>query len=278
MLIDWFTVVAQTINFLILVWLLKRFLYKPILDAIDARENRIAQELADADKKRLEARQERDEFERKNEEFNQQRDTLVAQMKDEINHKRQKLLDDAQLAADAISKKRIEAMESEQHRMTEEISRRAQDQVFSITRKTLKDLAETSLEASMTKVFTRRVREMNGRARQELGEAFSKSSEPARVRSTFELPNEQQAEIQQAINQTFEVDVPLRFEIAADKIGGIEVICSGRKIAWSIAEYLKVLEKSIADLIDPHAASGVSDQNSEVENEAGTKAESKAVS
>jgi len=38
MLIDWFTVVAQVINFLILVWLMKRFLYKPILNAIAARE------------------------------------------------------------------------------------------------------------------------------------------------------------------------------------------------------------------------------------------------
>ena len=42
MLIDWFTVGAQVLNFLILVWLLKHFLYKPILNAIDAREKRIA--------------------------------------------------------------------------------------------------------------------------------------------------------------------------------------------------------------------------------------------
>ena len=42
MLIDWFTVAAQALNFLILVWLMKRFLYKPILHAIDAREERIA--------------------------------------------------------------------------------------------------------------------------------------------------------------------------------------------------------------------------------------------
>ena len=45
MLIDWFTVGAQTLNFVILVWLMKRYLYKPVLDAIDAREQRIASEL-----------------------------------------------------------------------------------------------------------------------------------------------------------------------------------------------------------------------------------------
>ena len=56
MLIDWFTVGAQAVNFIILVWLLKRYLYKPILNAVDAREKRIAAELADADAKKTEAK------------------------------------------------------------------------------------------------------------------------------------------------------------------------------------------------------------------------------
>ena len=66
MLIDWFTVGAQIVNFLILVWLLKHFLYKPILNAIDAREKRIAAELADADTKKADAEKERTDFEDKN--------------------------------------------------------------------------------------------------------------------------------------------------------------------------------------------------------------------
>ena len=69
MLIDWFTVGAQALNFIILVWLLKRFLYKPILNAIDAREKRIAGALADANQKKVEAQKERDLFQHKNEEF-----------------------------------------------------------------------------------------------------------------------------------------------------------------------------------------------------------------
>jgi len=77
MLIDWFTIGAQALNFLILVWLLKRFLYKPILHAVDAREKRIAGELADADAKKAEAQKERDEFQHKNEEFDQQRAALL---------------------------------------------------------------------------------------------------------------------------------------------------------------------------------------------------------
>ena len=93
MLIDWFTVGAQALNFIILVWLLKRFLYKPILNAVDAREKRIAAELADADAKKAEAQKERDEFQHKNEEFDQQRATLLSKATDEANAERQRLLD-----------------------------------------------------------------------------------------------------------------------------------------------------------------------------------------
>ena len=95
MLIDWFTVGAQALNFLILVWLMKRFLYKPILDAIDAREKRIAAELADADAKKAEAKKERDEFQHKNEEFDQQRAALLTKATDEAKAERQRLLDEA---------------------------------------------------------------------------------------------------------------------------------------------------------------------------------------
>ena len=59
MLIDWFTVGAQVVNFLVLVWLLKRFLYKPVLQAIDAREKQVASQLAKAAEERAQAAKER---------------------------------------------------------------------------------------------------------------------------------------------------------------------------------------------------------------------------
>ena len=102
MLIDWFTVGAQVLNFLILVWLMKRFLYKPILHAIDEREKRIATELANADAKKAEAQSERDDFQHKNEEFDQQRAALLSQATDEAKVERQRLLDEARQAAERL--------------------------------------------------------------------------------------------------------------------------------------------------------------------------------
>src|SRR5476651_184168 len=143
MLIDWTTVGAQALNFLILVWLMKRFLYKPILRAVDEREKRIAAELADADAKRAEAKKDRDEFQRKNEEFDQQRAALLTKATDEAKAERQRLLDEAHKVADALSAKRSEALKNDAQNLNEAVARRTQDEVFAIARKTLTDLATT---------------------------------------------------------------------------------------------------------------------------------------
>lgn len=248
MLIDWFTIGAQALNFLILVWLLKRFLYKPILHAIDAREKRIAAELADADAKKAEAKKERDEFQHKNEEFDQQRAALWAQATDEAKSERQRLLGEARQAADAFSAKRQETLRSDAHNLSQAISRRTQQEVFSIARKALTDLATTSLEERLGEVFTRRLRTMDAKAKTGLAEAL-KSAEPALVRSAFDLPAEQRATIQNALNETFSAEIHVRFETAPDLISGIELTSNGQKVAWSIADYLVSLEKGVSELL-----------------------------
>src|ERR1017187_9836039 len=184
--IDWFTIGAQALNFLILVWLMKRFLYQPILDAIDAREKRIAAELADAAAKKAEAQKDRDEFQYKNEEFDRQRAALLSQATDEAKAERQRLLGEARKAADTLSAKRQETLRNDAHNLNQAISRRTQREVFAIARKALTDLATTSLEERLGEVFTRRLRELNGQAKASLAEAIRTASDAALVRSAFD--------------------------------------------------------------------------------------------
>jgi F-type H+-transporting ATPase subunit b len=249
MLIDWFTVGAQALNFIILVWLLKRFLYKPILNAVDAREKRIAAELADADAKKAEAQKERDEFQHKNEEFDRQRAALMSKATDEAKAERQRLLDDARKAADALSAKRQEALRSEAQNLNQAIRRRTQQEVFAIARKALTDLATASLEERMTDAFIHRLRTIDGKAKGGIAAALKTASEPAVVRSAFDLPEAQRTAIQKALNEAFLAEVPVRFETAPDLISGIELTANGQKIAWSIADYLASLEKGVGELL-----------------------------
>ncbi len=249
MLIDWFTVGAQALNFLILVWVLKHFLYRPVLDAIDAREKKIAAELADADAKKVEAQKERDEFQHKNEEFSRQRAALLSKASDDAKAEGQRLLDQAGKAADDLSVKRHDALTNDAYQLDQAIRQRTREEVLAIARMILTDLATTSLEAQMADVFTRRLRGLDAPGKKGLGDALAAAPDPALVRSTFELPASQRATIQHALNETFSADIPLRYETSPDLVSGIELTAGGQKVAWSIADYLTSLENGVGELL-----------------------------
>ena len=165
MLFDGFTVAAQTLNFLVLVWLMKRFLYKPVLDAIDAREKRIALALADAAAKKADAQKERDAFQKKNQAFDQARDAQLSQLKDEINTERQRLLEEARQAANALRVKSQDALTSELQTLHQDIARRSREEVFAIAQKVLTDLAGATLEERMVAVFSQRLQALDATRR-----------------------------------------------------------------------------------------------------------------
>lgn len=249
MLIDWFTVIAQVLNFLILVWLLKRFLYRPILNAIDAREKRIADELANADAKKADAQKEQDEFKRKNEEFDRQRSALLNRARDEAKAERQRLMDEARKAATDLSSKLQETLRNDKRNLNQEISRRARQEVFAIARKALEDLAGASLEERMVDVFVRRLRTLKDTEKGQLALEFNSPDSPILIRTTFDLPPEQRALIEGAVKETLGMEAQTRFVIAPDLISGIELTVNGQKVAWSIEAYLESLEKGVDELL-----------------------------
>jgi F-type H+-transporting ATPase subunit b len=254
MLIDWFTVGAQALNFLILVWLMKRFLYKPILDAIAAREKLVATELANAAKALADARKTEDTFKQRNTAFDGERDAMLKKATDEAQAERLRLLDDARKAAAALNSKLQDAGRSDEDRLRQAIRRRTREEVFAIARKALADLATASLEERLCDVFTRRLRTMDEKAKASLGAALKRATGPALVRSAFDLPPEQCAVIQKAVNETFSADIPLHFETAPNLVSGIELTANGQKVSWSIGNYLDSLEADLDALLKQQAA------------------------
>lgn len=249
MLIDWFTVAAQVLNFLILVWLMKRFLYQPVLDAIAAREQKIAAALADAAATQAEAKQQQDAFRQKNETFDEQRAGLLQQARDAAKAEGERLQAEAREAADADSAARAKALLADALHLRDELTRHTQDQVFDISRRVLGDLASVSLEQQACEIFIERLRGVAGTEQATLGDALKAASkaDPALLRSAFELPAAQQAAIQTALDESFGQPIPLQFETTPELISGIELSAHGLKLAWSISDYLGALSVGLED-------------------------------
>jgi len=250
MLIDWFTVGAQAVNFIILVWLLKRYLYKPILSAIDAREKRIAAELAAAGAQDAQARKSRDEFDEKNERFDRDRDAMMAKAALEIKAEHERLLNDARKAgSDALAKQRA-AVHSDSRALMDQMMRLTAGEVFDVARRALSDLASVTLEERLAEMFTRHLLDLKPEAKQLLDVALKAPHAAAVVRSRFILAAQEQATIQNALNETFAADIRLAFDTAPDGICGIELTVGGQRLSWNIAGYLGVLEEKAQALVN----------------------------
>lgn len=248
MLIDWFTVIAQVVNFLILVWLMKRYLYQPILNALDAREKRISANLADADAKMAEAVKEREEFTRKNAEYERQRAALMFKAQDEAGNERNRLFEAARKDADEFRDKLQDKMSGEYNQLRDSIRHRTRDEVFAIARKTLADLAGATLEDRMAEVFIVRLLGLGGEEKTRLAALLKSPDVPIVVRSAFDLVPAQRAAIEEAIRTTLASKAPVRFEIVPGLVSGIELNMQGQKVAWSIADYVASLEKDAIEL------------------------------
>lgn len=250
MKIDWFTVIAQILNFLILVWLLKRFLYGPILKAIDEREEKIRSQLNEAQAQKAEAKILQDEFEKKNHDFDLEKKELMDTTVAQVNEQRQKLMEEARNEAERLRLKFAETAKAEQLKMKTDIAQKTGKEVFAIAKKALADLASTDLDTQVAHTFAARLQAVEGEERKTLVEKFETNSDVVIVRSAFELAKQQQAEIKNAVEKILGPKTSFEFSISPELIGGIELIANGYKLSWSISEYLNDLEMKVYATVD----------------------------
>jgi F-type H+-transporting ATPase subunit b len=244
--INWFTVIAQLVNFLILVWLLKKFLYKPILNAVSEREKKITDQLKDAEDKVAIAQQEKDDFKKKNEDFEQKKKELMDTVVAEAATEKTKLIGTAKAEATAMISKMEKVAKDEQESANKELAEQTQKQVFEISRKALEAIASASLEEQAVTKFIKQLKASKDDEKQQFIDAFKSYPDSILVKSAFNLPSKQQAEINDAVNDLLDTKTKMQFKTAPGIITGIELSTNDYKVGWSFSDYLKALEEDIS--------------------------------
>ncbi|MDD3391211.1 MAG: F0F1 ATP synthase subunit B [Synergistales bacterium] len=264
--IDWFTVTAQAINFLLLVWLMKRFLYKPVLRAIDAREKRIEEQLSDAKAQKMAAQKEKEEFQRKNEIFDQERTELMNAAVEKAKNEKTHLLEEARSSAETLRAKWREGLEKDASRLEEDFQKRVRKDVFFIVRKTLSDLAGEELESKIIDLFLLRLGKMDEKERKSLAPKTMGPDSSVQLRTAFSLTEEQRNTIGQEVKKLFSLKEEPKFTVEKDLVAGIELAVSGQKISWTIDDYLLSLRESVEDVMKPVKKTSSSPTDTEKED------------
>jgi F-type H+-transporting ATPase subunit b len=104
--------ISQIINFVLLLVLLRVFLYKPIVNMLDKRREKIRTDLEEADTARSQAEATKQEYERQLEEAREERRSILAQARDQADKMREEILRKARTEAQELVAKTEGEMEA----------------------------------------------------------------------------------------------------------------------------------------------------------------------
>lgn len=253
MLIDWLTVIAQVINFLVLVALLRRFLYGPIVRAMDERQARIAAKSEEAEAERQRAEQEAQSYRHRCQELEDRREALLAEAKSEAEARRVEMVTAARAEVDEVRARWHRAIQQGKESFLDDLRRRAGAGVVDVARRALTDLAGADLERQVVEVFVQRLRHMEQGEREMVARSVRDSENGVVVQSAFPLPEEIRQRITRELREQVPVAATVSFKTAPNLISGIELSAHGGKIGWSIEDYLETLEDSLAEALADEA-------------------------
>lgn len=251
--IDWFTLVAQVVNFLVLVALLKHFLYDRLIGAMNQREATIAGHLQEAARERASAAEEAALYRERNRELEAQRERLLDAAADEARALRQRLVDDARRDAEEAQAQWLASLQRERQGLLQEFRERLGQGVVGVARRALEELADASLDEQVVRVFVERVRALGAEEREAIVAALRDSSREVEIRSAFPLRAQAQEALSRALRQHLDERIALRFTTVPQLVCGIELRAHSYRLSWNLDTYLEGLEARVFEALDEGA-------------------------
>ena len=254
MQIDFFTLGAQLLNFIILVYLLKRFLFGRIIQAMDNRQDRINSQLEEAGSKKKEAEQEAESLRAKQRELEEERGKILDQARREAEDQRREMLNKARGEVEAEQARWKEALRGSRETFFRDLREHIGKESLLTARKVLRDLSGDDLERRIAESFAGRLRDMDESSRNELRQSMERAGRrgghPERRESSGGCPGEDHRG--GAGNHRLPIP-PYGSNRLRRSSTDVEMRVNGSKVAWSFGSYLDDLEERIGWVYDSGA-------------------------
>lgn len=242
-MIDWLTVSAQIANFLILLALLNRFLYRPILANMAAREQHIQKRLNEAGQIQAKAERLIAAYQEKLNALEEERARLLAEARQAAETERQAWLEKARQEVEEKRRGWQRALEEEQAAWLHRLKTAVAEQVVDIARKALADLAGQELEEQLVASFLRQFAALPQEQRLRL-ESASKWT----VVTRSPLPSATAERIGAELKRVWP-NAAVRFEQRGDLLCGIALETDGWVFNWHLAAWLEELEHRLKEAL-----------------------------
>jgi F-type H+-transporting ATPase subunit b len=240
--IDLFVFFAQICNLMILMFLLKKFLFGKIIGAIDAREAKIGATFAEAEASRQEAETAAKTYDQKLRDLEERYEEMLNKSRLDAEARRDQLLEKAREEVDFLQQRWVDALKSEREHFLQELRYLAGNQIYAVSRRVLKDLANLDLEERIVEVLVERIATMDEQERRKFSTPIAAGG-TITVSCAFDIPEANRTRLNDALKKRLTGEFNVTYERLDDILSGYELRSNGHKIAWSMKDYLDSLEE-----------------------------------
>jgi F-type H+-transporting ATPase subunit b len=266
MAVDAFTLIAQVVNFVVLLLLLRQFLFRPIRRVMAERERRIAEEHAEAERARGDAETQAAELRRERAEFEALRRERLAEVQREVERARRQRFAELRAEAEAARAAWHEDLDRQYDEVEAALRRGAAAVMSDALRRGWRELADADLEARALEGFGRRLRGIDDATRSAL--AGAAASGPVVVTTAFEPTEGQREVLVAAARDALGAPIEPTFELDADLLAGVTLRAGDLRVEWSVRAHVDELERTWREAIGPGGPSEGSSPGAPSEPEA----------
>lgn len=218
--IDWWTLALQTVNVLILIWILSRFFFHPVMNIVASRQAEVNRMLSEAAAARDEAAAARTEAEKARGDIGTERDRIVAAARKSAETERVDLIAQASQDVARLRNDAIVALARDREAAATAVAAHARDLSVEIASRLLARFPPDMAFTAFLDGLCGEVRALPAAAKAGLCEA---GGPPIEVVTSAPLPAEQENRVRGDLGRAFGSEVPLAFHADAALIAGIEL-------------------------------------------------------
>jgi F-type H+-transporting ATPase subunit b len=233
--LNWSTFVLEIINFLILVWILKRFFYQPVLDVIARRRAGIEKTRADAQQLRDEAQALRTHYENRLTEWDKERRAAREQLAKEIEAERAQRL---QTLSGELAQERDRSAIVEQRRLDNlqrQLEQTALTQGAQFATRLLSLAPGPQLQEKLLELLLQQLDTLPAARLEDLRSAVGAASASIRVTSAFTLDKPARGRLEEVLRACLGARLPFQYQEDPELLAGVRITVG----AWVLHANLK---------------------------------------
>lgn len=220
---DWSTFFLEIINFLILVWILKRFLYHPILGVVARRRAGIEKAMADAKRIEAEAGELKQQSLRELAQWEEEKEAAQARLREELAAERERLMAELETSIAKERERRRVLDERHQRDFQRTVEEHGIAQGAAFAARLLSRMATPELEARLYALLLEDLRGLRAEDKRAVADAAVMPGLQLKVQSAFALDAARRAELAQALAEVAGNTLPVEYGENPELLAGFQV-------------------------------------------------------